>query len=230
MNEIMITNKALNEMWEQSCDCPTETGGALVGTLKVPLVLSAGGPGPEAVERPSSFSSDANHDRLFLEQVRSQSQRRVSLLGWWHKHPQGMTRPSGGDLDQARRLQETLVKAGDGPAWLLVFILQKDSSPLRAVYPYFLPEGERSFRSLDLNPVDDEGLQVCAALEKESLVLRQEQSTHPWMDTGFRFQNTLTGRRRLRRRAALALWLGLAGGGAAAQRRRAGLIYYRQER
>jgi proteasome lid subunit RPN8/RPN11 len=208
MNEIMITKQALSEMWEHSRDCPTETGGALVGSLKIPLVLSAGGPGPQAVERPSSFSSDVNHDRLYLEQVRTLSERQVSLLGWWHKHPQGMTHPSGGDLEQARCLQEALLQAGDGPAWLLVFILQTASNPLQAVFPYCLLEGERSFRRLKLNPVDNEDPQVLTALEKESLLLRQDKVVHPWMEPGFRFQNTLTGRRRLEEEQRLLSGMG----------------------
>ena len=197
MDTIYVTKKAVHVMWEQSRDCPTETGGALVGTLITPLVLAAGGPGSAALKSASSFSTDPEHDRHFLESIRTESQRQVHILGWWHKHPQGMTKPSSGDLYQARKLQKALVDSGKSSIWMLAFILQSAKNPQAAVFPYMLSDLGTEFQSLAIEVVNDDDSIVQRAVGEEKLLLRVEKNTHPWVDPLFRFQTTLVGRRRL---------------------------------
>lgn len=197
MNIVQITQKAVQDMWQMCHNCPTETGGALVGTLRTPMVLAAGSPGEKAIERSSSFTTDPEHDRNFLRRTREETKRQVGILGWWHKHPDGMDHPSGGDLLQAQALMKSLTTLGDTPLWLLVFILQPRYAAEKATFPYLITDESGDLQKIRLEVVETDGPLVQAALRQESALLATGGSLNQWIDPGFRFQNTPAGRKRL---------------------------------
>jgi proteasome lid subunit RPN8/RPN11 len=104
MEDVLITYKASRNIIKQSKLCPVETGGILVGTLSPLTIVAAGSPGENAVHEAARFTSDPNADRACLTDARKQHGSQVGLVGWWHKHPLGLTTPSSGDRYQARQL------------------------------------------------------------------------------------------------------------------------------
>ena len=105
---------------------------------------------------PVLFSTNPEHDRHFLESIRTESQRQVHILGWWHKHPPGYDEANSGDLYQARKLQKALVDSGNSSIWMLAFILQSAKSPQAAVFPYMLSDLGTEFQSLAIEVVNDD--------------------------------------------------------------------------
>lgn len=203
MEQISITRQALQAMWENSRHCAVETGGALIGALRSPLVLVAGDAGPQAVKSLASFSSDPGHDREVLRRARRRFGRQLNLLGYWHLHPAGMKRPSAGDLQQARKLLLDLQAAGEDQPWLLAFILQPEATPQQAAHPYRLAANAPGFRPLLLEVLDEADPQVSRALQGEPLALLSERREHPWIDPDFHFHLTPAGRQRLEREQAV---------------------------
>lgn len=197
MDAIYITQQAAESMWEQSQGCSTETGGPLVGTLQIPMVLIAGEPGPHAVKMPHFFSTDPEYDRQMLNRAREKYGRKMHLLGYWHKHPEGMNHPSPGDLRQARKLAADLRDVGEQHAWLLTFILQSADNPEQAIFPYLLSPDMENFQKISLIVVKDDSDEVRQALESEGAVIVSNRIDHPWADPDFRFQFTPVGRSRL---------------------------------
>ncbi len=102
--ETLITFAASRTIIKQSRLCDVETGGILAGTLKPLTIVIAGNPGPNATHRPAQFTSDPVADQACLTEARRQYGEQITVCGWWHKHPAGMTTPSVGDCHQARQL------------------------------------------------------------------------------------------------------------------------------
>lgn len=197
MNHLYITETAARNMRSLSKQVTTETGGVLVGTLTNPTILAAGNPGPDAVKTFSSFSSDAAHDKAFLNQTRQKLGQQVKYLGHWHKHPSRMTSPSGGDLNQAQELLRTLTQLGESQPTLLCVILQDVANDEEAIFPYVLDGGHTNFRKLAWSLVADDSSEVKEALRLEPQGISATDATHPWVNPNFRFQNTPVGLARL---------------------------------
>lgn len=196
MEKIHITKQAIRQIDKVSRICETETGGVLVGTRKRPAVLFAGDPGPKARLHPASYSSDPEHDEELLEDAQKQYDGRVGLLGYWHKHPSGLNRPSDGDFSQARELLSAL---DDKPLpWLLVFIVDPAHPRGQNIFPYVLISSENEFRPLELTVVEEEDTDVRKALQAESLHVLPRDSRNFWNNPEFRFHLTPTGAQRLR--------------------------------
>jgi len=102
--EMLTTFAASRTIIKQSGLCKVETGGVLVGTLEPLTIVAAGSPGPNATHRPAQFTSDPAADQACLTEARRQYGEQITVCGWWHKHPAGLTTPSGGDCHQARQL------------------------------------------------------------------------------------------------------------------------------
>jgi integrative and conjugative element protein (TIGR02256 family) len=85
-----------------------ETGGPLFGfdASEDVVVAGAGGPGPKARHRPSSFGPDHNAVDRAIARVRKASGFRYRYLGSWHTHPFGRARPSAADVAAARSISE----------------------------------------------------------------------------------------------------------------------------
>mgnify|MGYP001029590604 FL=1 len=202
MKEILITQTALEHMWQVSQHCPTETGGVLVGTIHHPLILDAGDPGPQAVKTYASFSTDPVHDQQTLQAARARYSPVLEVLGYWHKHPPGMTHPSAGDLQQARALLVDLESLGVKDSWLLCLILQQAAQPANAAYPYLLTAGEAGFRALGLAVIPEQDPRVHQAIQAEPLPLQANEAGHPWQSPNFQFHHTPLGAVRLHQEKA----------------------------
>lgn len=81
-----------------------ETGGILLGTdndEEGPIILLAGGPGPEAVRRPHFF----NRDGAYAQHLSNVAwlERRAQWIGEWHTHLTRSSVPSAADLSSYAR-------------------------------------------------------------------------------------------------------------------------------
>jgi integrative and conjugative element protein (TIGR02256 family) len=197
MEKIYVVREALDTMLRLSRNCETETGGILAGTTRLPLVFTAGEPGPNSIKSTVSFQSDPDQDREELRRARDNFNVTIQILGYWHKHPSGLKQPSHGDLIQARRLLASWQALGGDKPWLLSFIIQDGKHNEGAVYPYLLDELGGSFRPLQLAIVEQDEELVKQALQKEPLRLSANRMEHPWIDPTFRFHQTPAGRLRL---------------------------------
>lgn len=81
-----------------------ETGGPLFGFAGDGdlVVIGAGGPGPRARHRPTSFRPDREAVDRAIERAHAASKQRYRYLGSWHTHPFGRATPSGRDIATAR--------------------------------------------------------------------------------------------------------------------------------
>lgn len=91
---------------------PDETGGVLMGWHRPEraevVVVHAVGPGPDAQHEGVRFTPDNNHHVTSVGDVYRRSGRKVTYLGDWHSHPNGITQPSRVD-------QRTLARIADHP-------------------------------------------------------------------------------------------------------------------
>ena len=102
---IRITFDAARTVIRQTRYSAVETGGILLGILDPEImIVAAGCPGENAIRCPTQFTSDPEADQVCLDNARSEYGDCIGPVGWWHKHPAGLSRPSGGDLEQMRRL------------------------------------------------------------------------------------------------------------------------------
>lgn len=104
MKNIIITYKASRNIIKQSRLCDVETGGTFVGTMKPPTIVDAGKPGANSIHQPTQFTSDPEADKACLAEARKQHGDRIICVGWWHKHPSGLNKPSAADCHQAQQL------------------------------------------------------------------------------------------------------------------------------
>jgi hypothetical protein len=150
-------------MEEEARTSPMETGGVLVGLAEPPIVLAAGKPGENSVRNSVLFKGDVAADRECLMYARKMFGDKVYVVGYWHKHPAGMTVFSGQDLHQAR---ESASGFGDGKP-LLVLILTEgpDTRELRT-YPYVLHNIEDDLHSVKYEVVAIEDSRIQEALRK----------------------------------------------------------------
>ena len=195
MKDALITYGASRNMIRQSGLCSVETGGVLVGIPQPLVVLDAGEPGPHAVHNEAMFTSDPETDTACLKKSREQYGEKVMLLGWWHKHPAGLTTPSSGDCHQARQL------AGEF----------NDGQPVLIGIVNRIPRGVRHKTMLHLYTVSDDGtVRECpwklagrrnAALKaalKQAAVRPGTRDLDYWRDKDFQFYLNPIGRARIR--------------------------------
>ncbi len=104
-HDALITFDAARTIIKDSADCEVETGGAIIGTLNDPItIVAAGSPGKNSVHASTSFTSDPKADKQCLQESRIKYGNKITLGGWWHKHPYGLITPSSPDCFQAREL------------------------------------------------------------------------------------------------------------------------------
>lgn len=103
--KIIITFNVARTIIKSSAKFDIETGGILVGTLSEPItIVAAGEPGSNAVHNAAYFTTDPAADKSCLEQAKSIYGSSIEPVGYWHKHPLGFDKPSGGDVQQAHQL------------------------------------------------------------------------------------------------------------------------------
>ena len=190
---ILVTDSAYRAMIADAEAHPTvETGGILVGTGKQPVILGAGTGGENAVREPARFSSDLVHDRRFLDEVRSIWGESAVAIGYWHRHPNGMTRASSTDQDQASQLNQ----AWDDGAINLVAIVTKSGFKYK-LYLYGIRRGENQLSPQAYRVVPDDADCVRNRLEQAVHYPPVCEDASYWMDAGFQSYETPIVRQRL---------------------------------
>lgn len=104
-NNILITYDAAKAIIRDSKNFDVETGGILAGTLGDPItIVDAGTSGENSVHHSVQYTSDPVSDRKCLKNAKNKYGNQIVSTGWWHKHPSGFDRPSGGDCMQVQQL------------------------------------------------------------------------------------------------------------------------------
>jgi integrative and conjugative element protein (TIGR02256 family) len=112
---------------------PYETGGVLMGYWsddpRALVVVESVGPGPEADHRLASFAPDHVYQEAEIERIYLESGRRITYLGDWHTHPNGIAALSLTDrITQVRIARNRdarapnavmAILAGGSPSWTL---------------------------------------------------------------------------------------------------------------
>jgi integrative and conjugative element protein (TIGR02256 family) len=92
---------------EATCSYPLETGGVLLGWRSGKhqvVIVQIVGPGPAAEHHPRSFRPDAAWQQERISEVYRDSDRRITYLGDWHTHPNGISALSLRDVSTLRRI------------------------------------------------------------------------------------------------------------------------------
>lgn len=79
---------------------PNETGGILVGYLEygILFITGASDSGPHSTESPTLFVRDSEYCQDYLEQIETESCRKIRYVGEWHSHPSSAFNPSQTDI------------------------------------------------------------------------------------------------------------------------------------
>lgn len=85
-----------------------ETGGPLFGYSEGDdvVLVGAGGPGPRARHRVSSFQPDYDAVDRAIQRIADASHRRFRYQGSWHTHPLGRPTPSPTDVEGVKSIRE----------------------------------------------------------------------------------------------------------------------------
>ncbi|MFA5033795.1 MAG: Mov34/MPN/PAD-1 family protein [bacterium] len=195
MDKIKITNKAYKTIEQESLNCNTETGGLLIGCLNSLIVVEATPPGRNAELGNCHFTADVEEDTLTLDNIVRKYHGKVSLIGYWHKHPGTMFQPSGGDLIQAQEIVKRVAQSGDKKP-LFIFISNVIAGNAR-IYAYCINYGANEFEPVKLILIDDNSEEVNCALKNEPVAIQTKSSDY-WTDSGFQFYFTTRGRERIK--------------------------------
>lgn len=194
MEEIKITISAFNLIQHECLRCEVETGGLLIGTLNNLIVLEATPPGDKARSTFTSFSSDAEYDRLMLNKTIEKFEGRVKLIGYWHKHPGTLAEPSLGDMKQAQELVKDIDEDKDDRP-LLILIINIVQREIQA-YAYDIRYGSR-FSPFKISVIEDNSNEIQQALKNEPAVI-QTRDVDFWTDLDFQFYLTQVGKERIK--------------------------------
>jgi len=194
MEEILLTYKASRNIIRCSRTCKVETGGILAGILKPPAVVAAGSPGPDSIHQPHRFTSDPAADETCLAEAQRQYGQQITAVGWWHKHPAGLTTPSQGDLDQARQLAGEY--NDDQPVVICIVDYQPNRTRRRTSLNFYSCDcrGNLLEHTWRLVPAKDEGL--LDAISKAP-VRPETKTTGFWSDADFQSYLNPVGRKRI---------------------------------
>jgi len=124
--EDLITCDAMRAIERDSENYTVETGGVMIGTLGNPCtIVAAGVSGENSLHHATSFTSDSQADSECLTSAREKYGSGVGVVGWWHKHPDGMGTPSMGDC---RQVQLLAGEYNDGKPVLMGIVSKKFSA------------------------------------------------------------------------------------------------------
>ncbi|MFH1716741.1 MAG: Mov34/MPN/PAD-1 family protein [Planctomycetota bacterium] len=114
--------KSLEE--EASTKAPLETGGVLMGYFgqpgNTPVIMSATGPGPQAVHRQNSYIPDYEFDNSQIATIYEKYERRITYIGDWHTHPAPFPELSYRDKRTLRRIARCKTARVETPIMLLL--------------------------------------------------------------------------------------------------------------
>lgn len=197
-SEIRITRSAQKRIRKLAERCPIETGGLLAGIADPPTITAAGEPGPGAVRTAASYSGDVETDRRELAAARRRFGESVVIVGYWHKHPDGMGRFSGQDLRQARELDEAF---GDGNGLVVLIIERSGRRQALRLHAYGLQSNDKQLTARKLTVVDDEAECVRQALAGAPVLPDTDEGGF-WEEASFQFYANPVGRQRIRQELA----------------------------
>ena len=191
-----LTFDAARTIIQQARLFDVETGGLLIGILKPHIVvLAAGSPGKNAVHHASQFTSDPEADKACLAKVRSIHGDAVIPVGWWHKHPCGLNKPSGGDRHQACQLVQQY--ADDQPVLMgIVNQVPRINREKTTLFLYSI-DAEGNLRKYDWKLVSCSNPQLLDALHKAPVRPEVNQGNY-WTNKDFQFYLTPAGRERIK--------------------------------
>lgn len=197
MEELKITRSAYRSIEEASLKTGNvETGGMMIGTLKIPIVIEATNPGYLAEMSTGSHSNDINHDNAILQEAIKNHNGEVKAIGRWHKHPGCMCYPSSRDFETAKSIVERNSHKGDRRPLYLIITNVIDNVVKFSCYS--LSAGGADFVSIDLKIIEDNSDSVRRTLDVESVVI-QTKTIDYWRDANFQFYLTDAGYPRLER-------------------------------
>jgi proteasome lid subunit RPN8/RPN11 len=195
-NEILIVSDAWKSIRADSMSFTVETGGILVGTLGDPIsIVDAGISGENSVHHPVQFTSDPIADKKCLEEANKRYGKRIVTVGWWHKHPYGSDRPSGGDLQQVSELSK---EYNDGKPVLMGIVTQRGRWNKGTISLRLYSLGDnKNLIEYDWKLVLSSNSHLRAAIENASMLPETKPSSF-WTDSDFRFHLNPIGRNQLR--------------------------------
>lgn len=130
---------------------PLETGGLLMGYIAANgdyVISNVIGPGPNAMHLEQSFIPDNEYQQANLEDIFLSSKGKVTYLGDWHTHPNGVPILSRTDKETLRQIALTstsriahplmLVMAISNENWTLGIFKHNHSSGFSFFRKYFL--------------------------------------------------------------------------------------------
>jgi len=177
-----------------------ETGTILIGTqiLEGYLVIKAFSPGPQAKRLPGSFSPQIEYVQKELDMYRIKHPGE-DFLGIHHQHPGQLTRPSHGDLQQAKTILSDPAYKINGKLLSLISIRHNGRVQIHA---YHISGDDPEFRPLGMKVLSDNDPMI-AIFRSQSLFLRQSPATLKklagpfWEDPEFQWHLTIYGKKRL---------------------------------
>lgn len=199
MKILKITKSAYRMIEQESINAgkkKLETGGLLIGTLKRLVVLKASRSGTGAKVTPVSYTNDSEYDNKILLQTIKEFDGKVKKIGYWHRHPGSMSRPSSEDLRQAQEIVRMSEREGD--VRLVLFIITNVIHNKVKIYGYCLIPGQKVFSRVAIKIVKDDSREVKKALDIES-VLIQPKEMYFWNSCDFQFYRTKNGYTRLKK-------------------------------
>lgn len=191
---VRICKSAQQTMLREVRGSPVETGGVMVGIADPPIIVEAGSGGKNAIREAARFSGDTEADRACLERARRKHGEQISITGYFHKHPQGMSGWSGQDLSQAREITREF---DDGKLVLVGIFTEKGHDPEPRLFLYGISSPDGELESVEYEVVPDDDASVRNALAK-AVVIPEIKDSDFWSDSAFRFYENPIGRDRLR--------------------------------
>ena len=191
---LRITKNAYEIIKEESLRCETETGGLLIGTLQVPIVIRATKAGDLAKKNYVSYTNDKNYDSRILEKTIQEFNGKVKNIGRWHKHPDNMFYPSSGDLATARNIAKRSEQEGDKrPVFFMITNVIKGTVKL---YCYVL-NNNKTFVKVGIEVIENNAQEVEETLRAEPVIIQPKEMDF-WHDSDFQFYLTKNGYERLK--------------------------------
>ncbi|MEO0126338.1 MAG: hypothetical protein ABIL44_01140 [candidate division WOR-3 bacterium] len=191
---LKITKSAYQIIKEESLNSEIETGGILVGTLNHPCVIRATKPGSLAKRTAVSYTNDYQYDTKLLEEIISEFDGRVKLIGFWHKHPGTMNNPSLLDLKTVNKIIEEIKTQGDER--LFFFAITNVVANEVALYCYCLKN--QGFTPVATKIIDDNSEELKKILAQEPMVIIPKKIDY-WNEPKFQFHLTKNGFERLKK-------------------------------
>ena len=193
--KLKITKGSYETIQEESLNTETETGGLLIGTLEVPIVIRASKPGTLANKSWACYTNDSDYDNLILAETIKEFGGKVKNIGHWHKHPGSMSELSSTDLATAQEIAQT--NEHDGDRRPVFYIVTNVNSNGVKFYCYVLDPYIQKFEPVKMEVIDDNAEEVKKALSIEPIII-QPQEIDFWRNEDFQFYLTEVGFKRLK--------------------------------